>query len=151
MPDIGDQAPEVRLPSTRGEVSIRELASKQKVLLAFYTEDDTPLCSNEVAVFKEDYDLVRQLGAEVVGVSADSLDSHTEFARKMAIPFPLASDESLEAARAYGVADEDAKRSRRAVFVIEKGGKIALAVPWFQPGNPAQYEDIFRSLGFDVE
>lgn len=59
------------------------------------------------------------------------------------------SDSSLEAARAYGVADEAGKRSRRAVFVIDTGGRILHAEPWFQPGNPGQYEAIFRALGFE--
>ena len=50
---------------------------------------------------------------------------------------------------AYGVVDESGKRSRRAVFVIERGGNIAHVEPWFQPGNPGQYEAIFRALGFE--
>ena len=66
------------------------------------------------------------------------------------MPFPLVSDEKLEAARAYGVLDEAGKRSRRAVFVIDKGGTILHVVPWFEPGNPSQYEDIFVALGFEV-
>jgi peroxiredoxin len=66
------------------------------------------------------------------------------------VPFPLVSDEGLEATRAYGVLDEADNRSRRAVFVIDKGGKILHVVPWFQPGNPNQYEEIFVALGFEV-
>ena len=42
------------------------------------------------------------------------------------------------------------KRCRRAVFVIGRGGRILHAEPWFQPGNPTQYEEIFRAMGFDV-
>ena len=50
----------------------------------------------------------------------------------------------------FPVLDDAGKRSRRAVFVIDKGGKILHVVPWFQPGNPSQYEDIFAALGFEV-
>jgi peroxiredoxin Q/BCP len=154
MPDIpsaGQLAPDFELPSTQGKLRLSDLVARTKVLLAFYTEDGTPLCSSQVSVFKEDYDLVRQLKAEVVAVSADPLDAHEAFAEGLGgVPFPLVSDEKLEAASAYGVLDDAGKRSRRAVFVIDRGGAILHAVPWFQPGNPGQYEEIFAALGFEI-
>lgn len=151
QPEPGDIAPDFELPSTQGTLRLSDLTAKSKVLLAFYTEDNTPLCSSEVSVLSDDYELVRDLNAEVVAVSADSLESHQEFSKKLGgVPFPLVSDENLEAARAYGVVDDARKRSQRAVFVIDKGGKILHAVPWFQPGNPSQYEDIFAALGLEV-
>jgi thioredoxin-dependent peroxiredoxin len=151
MPDKGDQAPDFTLPSTEGNISLSEIASGKKVLLAFYMEDNTPACSSEVSVLKEDYELVEQLGAEVLAVSADDLDSHRGFAEKLGgVPFPLLSDQDLEAAKKYDVVGDDGKRSRRAVFVIDRGGKVLHAVPFFQPGNPTQYEEIFRALGFEA-
>jgi peroxiredoxin Q/BCP len=151
LPKAGDAAPDFELPSTQGTLRLKDLTATKKVLLAFYAEDNTPLCSSEVSVLKEDYELVRQLRTEVVAVSADSLDSHREFANKLGgVPFPLVSDEKLDAAKAYGVVDEAGSRSRRAVFVIDKGGTILHVVRRFQPGNPSQYEDIFVALGFEV-
>ena len=121
------------------------------MVLAFYTEDNTPLCSNEIAMLRDDYEMVRELGAEVVAVSADGVESHRDFAERLGgVPFALVSDEALEAARAYGVVDDAGKRSRRAVFVIDRGGVILHAEPWFQPGNPTQYEAVFRALGLEV-
>jgi len=94
---------------------------------------------------------VRELGAEVIAVSADSLESHEAFAERLGgVPFPLGSDERLEAAASYGVVDDSGKRSRRAVFVIDRGGRILHAELWFQPGNPGQYEAIFRTLGLEM-
>ena len=149
MADAGDIAPDFTLPSTAGEVRLSELIAGRKLVLAFYTEDGTPACSSQVAMLKDDYDIVRELGAEVVAVSADSVESHRAFAERMGgAPFPLASDERLEAARAYGVADEEGKRSRRAVFVIGEDGRVLHAERWFQPGNPDHYEAVFRALGF---
>jgi len=151
MVEVGEQAPDFSLPGTSGEVRLSEAWSRGKVVLAFYTEDGTPLCSNEIAMLRNDYEVVRELGAEVVAMSADSVESHRGFvARLGGVPFPLVSDEGLEAARAYGVVDDAGKRSRRAVFVIDKGGVVLHAEGWFQPGNPAQYEAVFRALGMEV-
>lgn len=151
IPEVGAPAPDFDLPSTQGRLRLSELTADKKVILAFYQEDNTPLCASELSVLKEDYELVQQLRAEVIAVSADGLDSHLEFAERLGgVPFPLISDEGLEAARAYGVVDDSGRRSRRAVFVIDRGGTILHVVPWFQPGNPSQYEGIFAALGFDV-
>ena len=151
MPEVGSVVPDFELPSTQGVFRLSDLTANKKVILAFYQEDNTPLCSSEVSVFKEDYDLVQQLRAEIVAVSTDGLDSHMDFEANLGgVPFPLVSDEGLEAARAYGVLDDAGKRSRRAIFVIDKGGKVLHVVPWFQPGNPDQYEEIFAALGFEV-
>jgi len=149
-PQPGEPAPDFILPSTQGDISLRNLTAEKKVVLAFYFEDATPLCTSEVATLKEDYDLIRDLGAEVVAISGDSLTSHEAFARRLGgFPFPLVSDSDLLAARLYDVLDETGKRSRRAVFVIDRGGTILHAIGWYQPGNVAQYEEIFRVLGFE--
>lgn len=148
--EVGDQAPDLVLFATAGEVRLAELCARGKVLLAFYAEDNTPLCSNEVAMLRDDYEIIQDLGARVVAVSADTLESHVDFSARMGgLPFPLASDIALEAAQAYGVMDDSGKRSRRAVFVIDRGGRILHMEPWFQSGNPKQFEAIFRALGLD--
>ena len=151
MPVPGDPAPRFTLPTTEGEVSLDDLTAQGKVVLAFYAEDDTPLCTTQVSMLKDDYHTVRELGASVLAVSADSLDSHRQFAERLGgLPFPLASDEDLTVARLYNVVDEEAKRSGRAAFVVDEEGVITHAEPWFQPGNPAQFEAIFRALGLEM-
>jgi peroxiredoxin Q/BCP len=151
MPVPGDPAPPFTLPTTAGEISLDDLAARGKVVLAFYAEDATPLCSSQLAMLKDDYDAVRELGASVLAISADSLDSHRQFAERLGgLPFPLASDVDLAVARLYNVADEEAKRSRRAAFVLDEKGVITHAEPWFQPGNSAQFGAIFRALGLEM-
>lgn len=147
----GEPAPRFALPTTAGDVSLDDLTARGKVVLAFYAEDATPLCSTQLSMLKNDYDTVRDLGASVLPVSTDLLAAHRQFAERLGgVPFPLASDEDLTVARLYGVADEEAKRSGRAVFVIDETGIIAHAEPWFQPGNPTQYEAVFRALGLEM-
>jgi peroxiredoxin len=146
-------APDFTLPSTDGVISLSSLLGAAKaVVLAFYFEDGTPSCQTEITVLKDAYEMLTEFGASVVAVSADSLDSHSAFADRLGgVPFPLASDEHLIVAGAYGVIDEgDARRSRRAVFVIGSDGVVRLAIVPFQPSNLAQVEAIFAALGADL-
>jgi peroxiredoxin len=102
-------------------------------------------------MLKDDYETVREFGATLLAVSTDSLESHARFVERLGgTPFPLASDASLEVTRAYGVADEDAKRAHRAAFVIDETGMVTHAQPWFQPNNANQYQAIFTAVGLEV-
>ena len=100
---------------------------------------------------KGEYATIKEAGAQVVAVSADSLESHQRFWQAMGgCPFPLVSDERLEAARRYGALSEDGpsrKDSHRAVFVIDRGGILLHQIPWFQPGHIGQFMEIFQALG----
>lgn len=153
MPDgvaPGQQAPDFRLPSTEGEVALASLLNgSHRLVLAFYAEDGTPSCAHEVTLLKDAHQMLTEFGARVVAVSADSIESHDAFAARLGgVPFPLASDADLAAARAYGVVDEgDPRRSHRAIFVIERDGTVMLTLPHFQPGNLSQVEAIFAALG----
>ncbi len=153
MPDppaAGAPAPDFRLPSTDGEIALADLRG-DRVVLAFYAEDATPSCQTQLAMLKDAHEMLREFGAQVVAVSADSLESHRAFADRLGgVPFPLASDASLDAARAYGVIDDaDPRRARRAIFVIDRDGALLLSMPHFQPGNLSQVEAIFAALGME--
>ncbi|GIW05271.1 MAG: hypothetical protein KatS3mg060_0076 [Dehalococcoidia bacterium] len=147
----GDQAPDFRLPSTAGEITGSEIWRDAKLVLAFYTEDGTPACQAQVQALAEDLPMLEDLGARVIAISADPLDSHTRFAERLGgAPYPLASDPHLEVAHAYGVADDELKRSRRAVFVIDRGGTVIHANPWFVASSPEQRLAILEALGAEL-
>ena len=82
MVEVGGQAPDFSLAGTNGDVRLSELWLRGKVVLAFYTEDNTPLCSTEIGMLRDDYEVVRELSAEVVAVSSDPLESHRDFAER---------------------------------------------------------------------
>jgi peroxiredoxin Q/BCP len=149
MPDTGDRAPDFVLPSTEGELRLSDLLREGRVLLAFYFEDGTPTCSTEIAALKDAHDPLRQLGARVIAVSADSIESHRAFAERLGgLPYPLASDPELATARAYDtVAQDDQRRSRRALFVIEQDGTIAYTANPYSPNSLSQLEEALRALG----
>jgi peroxiredoxin len=149
-PRTGGPAPAFTLPSTHGDVSLASLlATGRRLVLAFYHEDATPACETQLAMLKDAHEMLTEFRAGVLAVSADSLQSHRAFAQRIGgVPFPLASDEDLEVARAYGVIDEgDERRSRRAIFVIDNDATVMLAIPHYQPANLAQVEAIFAALG----
>lgn len=152
MPEPGDRAPDFSLPSTEGELRLSDSLRHGRVLLAFYFEDATPTCSTEIEALKDAHETLRELGADVIAVSADSLDSHRAFAERLGgLPFALASDTDLAVASAYDVvAEDDPRRSRRALFVIEQDGAVSYAAPHFSPNNLSQLEGAFRALGLEL-
>ena len=98
----GVDAPHFSLPDNQGrQVSLSEFKGKW-VVLYFYPKDDTPGCTTEACHFRDDFKLLENLGAQVIGMSIDDSFSHKKFAEKYNLPFPLLSDASGEVASLYG-------------------------------------------------
>ena len=152
MPEPGEQAPGFTLPSTEGELNLSDLLQGGPVLLAFYFEDATPTCSTEIESLKDAHETLRELGASIVAISTDSIESHQKFAERLGgLPFPLASDADLRTAGAYDtVAEDDPRRSRRALFVIGQDGVITYAANPFSPNSLSQLEGALRALGLEL-
>jgi thioredoxin-dependent peroxiredoxin len=126
----GTKAPAFSLPSTSGgEVSLAKLKGK-KVVLYFYPRDSTPGCTIEACDFRDNLARVKAAGAEVFGVSKDSLESHEKFRGKYSLPFPLLSDADNEVATAFGAYGKKLMYGKpvvgtiRSTFVIDEQGKI---------------------------
>ncbi len=101
--EVGQPAPEFTLPNQDGaEVSLSDYKGK-KVVLYFYPRDNTPGCTTEANDFKDKIEKFSALNTVVLGVSKDSVKSHTNFSCKYELPFDLISDPDLEAIKAYGV------------------------------------------------
>lgn len=151
MPDIvaGDTVSDFTLPSTDGQITLSSLlAGGRRVVLAFFHEAGTPSCETEIALLKDAHDTFAEMHASVLAVSADPLEAQRRFADALGgLPFPLASDTDLAVAREFGVLDEgDPRRTSRAVFVIDPGRTVLLALRPFQPSNLSQVEAIFAAL-----
>ena len=147
----GDRAPAFSVETTDGVRSLDELLADGPLVLLFYTEDATPTCTAQVCGFREEHETLRELGANVLGVSADSLESHRRFAERIGgLPFPLAADPELALAGAYGVVDEEGRRSRRAVFVVGADGVVLEANSHYHPQVMDQFAAVFRALGMEM-
>jgi peroxiredoxin len=122
----GVTAPEFVLPATTGNpISLRDLQG-QPVVLAFYPADNSPVCSNQLALYNEALHLFEQHGAQILGISADDLASHREFSESLNLGFPLLADNDPAGfvARAYSVYNEKDGKNERALFVIDADGII---------------------------
>ena len=146
MISTGDPLPDISLDGPDGPAALRDLAAAGPLLILFYQEDRTPACTAQLRAFRDDFDLIRELGANIAAISADDASSHEQFGAEERLPFPLYSDPQGEAARAFGVYNETAKRSRRAAFAVVDG-RIALAIPFYQPANLDHFTAVFAALG----
>lgn len=121
----GDPAPNFSLPSQSGKiVSLQDFLGKKCVVLYFYPKDDTPGCTAESCAFRDRYEVFQEAGAEVIGISADSPDSHQRFATKYQLPFTLLSDADNQIRKSYGVPPTLFVLPGRVTYVIDKEGIV---------------------------
>jgi len=132
----GAPAPDVTFALHTGEkLSLASLRGKP-VVVYFYPKDDTPGCTVEAQEIRDLYEELKRTGAVIVGVSTDAQDSHRAFAEKHALPFLLASDESGDIAKAFGVPMRNG-RMTRVSFVIGADGRIKRTFPQVTPKGHA--------------
>lgn len=122
---VGDKAPDFTLPSSSGKpLTLSEVYGQRTVVLYFYPKDDTPGCTVEACSFRDRYDAFSEAGAEVIGVSSDSVDAHDRFASKHQLPMKLVSDAEQKLRRLYDVRATLGLLPGRATFVIDRKGVI---------------------------
>ncbi len=122
---VNDPAPEIALPDQSGKmVSLKDYAGKKVVVLYFYPKDETSVCTAEACSFRDSYDKFVELGAEVIGVSSDSVKSHQKFAEKNHLQFSLLADTSGTARKAFGVPNTGFVLPGRVTYVIDKEGVV---------------------------
>ena len=122
----GTKAPDFELPSTPDQtVSLAEFRG-QPVILAFYPEDWSPVCSDQLALYQELLPDFRKFDAELVGISVDGIWSHLAFAKDRNLHFPLLADfePKGEVARTYRVYRSNEGTSERALYVIDGDGIV---------------------------
>lgn len=120
----GDKAPDFTLPSQSGEsVRLYDRLGDRVVVLYFYPKDDTPGCTAEACGFRDSYETFTDAGAEVIGISSDSVDRHAAFAGKHSLPFTLLSDQGARVRKSYGVVVLGVVPGR-VTYVIDRDGTV---------------------------
>ena len=127
QPLVGDPAPEFELSDQDGNLHSLEDYRNQWVVLYFYPKDQTPGCTTEACEFRDNIFAYRKLGAQILGVSLDNVDSHKEFAELYSLPFPLLADTDGDTSTAYGVKTRmfGMTVAKRHTFIIGPDGSIA--------------------------
>ena len=121
----GDKAPDFTLPSQSGErVRLYDRLGERVVVLYFYPRDDTRGCTAEACAFRDSFEAFTDAGAEVIGVSSDSVDRHAAFAGKHKLPFTLLSDKGGQVRKSYGVPAVLGMVPGRVTFVIDREGTV---------------------------
>ena len=129
-PGVGDQAPAFTLAGIDGEerrdYSLSDYAGRP-VVLAFYPGDNTPVCTKQLNSYNDDIDDFTGVGAQVLAISPQSVDSHQGFASKQGgFDFPLLADTDKAVGGAYGVLGP-VGFYRRSAFVVDGAGQIVYA------------------------
>lgn len=120
---VGDEAPAFVLPGTGGASYDLRSQRGSPVVLAFYPEDFSPVCSAQLRAYSSSIDDFRALGTVMWGISPQGVESHADFAERRSIRFPLLADVDREVARAYGVLGP-LGFYRRSVFVLDRDLRI---------------------------
>ena len=105
-------------------VTLSEFFGKKNIVLYFYPKDESPGCTREACSFRDSYDVFTSLGAEVLGVSGQSVESHKSFATHHGLPFILLSDEKNEVRQLYDVPATMGVIPGRVTFIIDKNGIV---------------------------
>ena len=122
---VGDKAPDFTLPSQMGDnVTLSEFIGKKNIVLYFYPKDESPGCTKEACSFRDSYEELTRLGAEVLGVSGQSVESHKPFATHYGLPFILLSDEDNKVRKLYGVPSTMGIIPGRVTYIIDKKGVV---------------------------
>jgi peroxiredoxin Q/BCP len=123
---VGDAAPDFTLPGSGGKSYTLSAHRGSPVVLVFYPADDSPVCTRQLNSYNNELDAFNGVGAQVLAVSAQDVESHEGFAARHGLRFPLLADTDKKVAEAYGTVGP-LGFPRRSVFVIDASGTITYA------------------------
>ncbi|HKJ61443.1 MAG TPA: thioredoxin-dependent thiol peroxidase [Hyphomicrobiales bacterium] len=150
MLNNGDKAPDFMLPRDGGETVKLSQFKGKPVVVFFYPKDDTSGCTREAVEFSAQLDAFHRAGAEVLGISPDSIKSHGKFRDKYGLTVMLLSDEDKQTLEAYGVWVEKSMYGRkymgveRSTFIIGKNGKILRS--WRKVKVPGHVDEVLAAV-----
>ena len=139
-PAVGSAAPTFRLQDQNGEWHELEDYRGGWLAVYFYPKDDTPGCTTEACNFRDNIYAFKAIGASVVGISIDDVESHQEFSAKYKLPFVILADETGATAQAYGVLRDwkVTKIAARESFLVNPDGFIVKHYEEVDPENHTQ-------------
>ncbi len=149
---VGQLAPDFTLAAAGGgTVSLSDFR-KREVVLFFYPKDNTPGCTAEACSFRDSFEAFRDAGAEVIGISSDTPESHRRFADRFHLPFLLVSDIDGKVREQYGVPRSFGLIPGRVTYVIDREGVVRhIFSSQFQPArHVAEALSVLKTLRGDA-
>ena len=120
----GEKVPVFRLKDQNGQLfDLASVLGKQPLVIYFYPKDETSICTKEACSFRDSYEKFQQLGAKVIGISSDGVQSHREFAANHKLPFTLLADTANQARKLFGV-PKNFVLPGRVTYVVDKKGVV---------------------------
>lgn len=125
---VGDKIPDFKAKDANGnDFDSRDVVGIKPLVVYFYPKDNTPGCTTEACSFRDQYEDFKDLGAEVIGISSDSVSSHRNFAKQYHLPFILLSDGDKKIRKLFGVpSDMLGLLPGRVTYVIDKEGIVQM-------------------------
>lgn len=124
---VGDKLPNFKAKDTNGNLfDSQDYTGKQALVIYFYPKDETKVCTAQACSFRDNYEEFKDLGAEIIGISADSVQSHVKFKSKFNLPFILLSDNDKKLRKLFGVENDFLIIPGRQTFVVDKNGFIIM-------------------------
>ena len=125
---VGDKIPKFKAKDANGaDFDIESILGKKPIVIYFYPKDNTSICTAQACSFRDQYEEFTELGAEVIGISSDSVDSHKDFAKEHQLPFILLSDSDKKIRTLFGVSSAlFGLLPGRVTYVVDKKGVITL-------------------------
>ncbi|MCZ8330736.1 MAG: peroxiredoxin [Flavobacterium sp.] len=124
---VGDKLPNFKAKDTNGNLfDSQDYTGKQALVIYFYPKDETKVCTAQACSFRDNYEEFKHLGAEIIGISADSVQSHIKFKSKFNLPFILLSDNDKKLRKLFGVENDFLIIPGRQTFVVDKNGFIIM-------------------------
>lgn len=125
---IGDSIPSFKAKDTNGDdFDSQNLVGHKPLVIYFYPKDNTPGCTTQACSFRDQYEDFKDLGAEVIGISSDSIESHQKFSKQYKLPFILLSDQDKKIRKLFGVpSGMFGLLPGRVTYVADKEGKIIM-------------------------
>ncbi len=126
--EVGDKVPDFSAKDSKGnDFDSTSVVGKKPVVFYFYPKDNTPGCTAQACSFRDQYEDFKDLGAEIVGISSDSIVSHEKFSQKYRLPFILLSDDDKKLRNLFGVKPSlFGLIPGRVTYVVDKKGIIRL-------------------------
>jgi peroxiredoxin Q/BCP len=124
---VGDKLLDFSAKDTNGNLfNSKDYIGKQALVIYFYPKDETKVCTQQACSFRDNYQEFKDLGAEVIGISADSIQSHIKFKSKFNLPFILLSDNDKKLRKLFGVENDFLIIPGRQTFVVDEKGLIIM-------------------------